>query len=231
MCDADFERDGARAMPNVFVLTPYSMKPLNCRALFLVFALFAAAVSTAFSQQPPVAPAPVEVSAVRFRPVNGGWFEVEVEVQAKPGPAATANRNFVNRVKVTLNLGVISVKAPQGATIPDAFYKASAEAVAIETTGRSAFRFYLPPEIVKRDQVSGPQRFYLVELSVGGQALPLTKNDVPSNFNSTAIVEGFRGKVAAEATANDGILLPQYLTPFAVGGNNTPSFIRIETTR
>jgi hypothetical protein len=196
-----------------------------------VFALFAAAVSTAFSQQAPAAPATVEVSTVRFRPVTGGWFEVEIEVQAKPGPAATANRNFVNRVKVTLNLGVFSVKAPQGAAIPDTFYRASAEAVAIETTGRSAFRFYLPPEIVKRDQVSGPQRFYLVELSVGGQALPLTKNDVPSNFTSTAIIEGFRGKVAAESTANDGILLPQYLTPFGASGNNTPSFIRIEATR
>lgn len=228
---AEFERDGARVMSNVLTQFPYSMKPLNCRALVLLFTLFAAAVSPVFAQQPAVAPAPVEVSTVKFRPVNGGWFEVEVEVQAKPGPAAVANRNFLNRVKVTLNLGVISVKAPQGATIPDTFYRASAEAVAIETTGRTAFRFYLPPEIVKRDQVSGPQRFYLVELSVGGQALPLTRNDVPSTFTTTTIIEGFRGKVAAEATANDGILLPQYLTPFGAGGNNTPSFIRTEATR
>lgn len=228
---AEFERDGARVISNVLIQFPYSMKPLNCRALVLLFALFAAAVSPAFSQQAPAAPAPVEVATVKFRPVNGGWFEAEVEVQAKPSAAATANRNFVNRVKVTLNLGVISVKAAQGATLPDTFYRASAEAVAIETTGRTAFRFYLPPEIVKRDQVSGPQRYYLVELSVGGQALPLTKNDVSSAFTSTAIIDGFRGKVAAEATANDGILLPQYLTPFAGGGNNTPSFIRIEATR
>jgi hypothetical protein len=152
-------------------------------------------------------------------------------VQAKPGPAATANRNFVNRVKVTLNLGIFSVKAPQGAAIPDTYYRASAEAVAVETTGRTSFRFYLPPEIVKRDQISGPQRFYLVELSVGGQAVPLSKGDFPSNFTTPAIVESFRGKVAAEATANEGILLPQYLTPFGSGGNNTPSFIRTEGTR
>jgi hypothetical protein len=207
------------------------MKPLNCRALALIFAVFAAAVPSVFAQQPAPAAAPVEVANVKFRPVAGGWFEAEVEVQAKPGPAAVANRNFVNRVKVTFNLGVFSVKAPQGATVPDTYYRASAEAVAIETTGRASYRFYLPPEIVKRDQISGPQKFYLVELSVGGQALPLTKNDVPSNFTTPAFVEGFRSKVSGEASANDGILLPQYLTPFAAAGTNTPTFIRTEGAR
>jgi hypothetical protein len=205
------------------------MKPLNCRALVLVFAVFAAAVSSVFAQTPAPTAAPVEINTVKFRPVAGGWFEAEVEVQAKPGPAATANRNFVNRVKVTFNLGVISVKAPQGATLPDTYYRASAEAVAIETNGRTSFRFYLPPEIVKRDQVTGPQKFYLVELSVGGQALPLTKDSVPTNFTSSAFVEGFRSKISGEASANDGILLPQYLTPFANGGTNTPTFIRVES--
>ncbi|MFA6960354.1 MAG: hypothetical protein WC205_06370 [Opitutaceae bacterium] len=207
------------------------MKPLNCRAIVLTFAVFALAVSSVFAQTPASAPAPVEISTVKFRPVSGGWFEAEVEVQAKPGPVPTANRNFVNRVKVTLNLGIFSVKAPQGATVPDTYYRASAEAVGIETTGRTSFRFYLPPEIVKRDQVSGPQRFYLVELSVGGQALPLTKDSVPSSFTSAAFVEGFRSKVSGEASANDGILLPQYLTPFANGGTNTPTFIRVESAR
>jgi hypothetical protein len=228
---AEFERDGARVMPNVLIQFPYSMKPLNCRALVLLFALFAAAVSPAVAQQSPATPAALEVANVRFRPVNGGWYEAEIEIVAKQPAQAAANRNFINRVKVTLNLGVISVKAPQGATLPDTFYRASAEAVAIETTGRTAFRFYLPPEIVKRDQISGPQRYYLVELSVGGQPLPLTKSETSSALNNVQVVEGFRGKVAAEATANDGILLPQYLTPFAGGGNNTPSFIRIEATR
>lgn len=211
------------------------MKPLNCRALVLAFAVFAAAVSSVFAQTtaPAAAPAPVEVATVKFRPVAGGWFEAEVEVQAKPGPAAVANRNFVNRVKVTFNLGVFSAKALPNATAPDTYYRASAEAVAIETTGRTAFRFYLPPEIVKRDQVTSQQKFYLVELSVGGQALPPTKECISSSFASTAVafVDGFRSKVSGESSANDGILLPQYLTPFASGGNNTPSFIRTEGTR
>ena len=95
------------------------------------------------------------------------------------------------------------------------------------------FRFYLPPEIVKRDQITGDLRFYLVELFVDGKALPLTKYHVPSaTLSKPEIVESFRGKVSSESGVNDGILLPQYLTPFAyVGSPPAPSFIRLETSR
>jgi len=195
-----------------------------------VIAVALSATSSTFAQTATPQPA-ADVAAVRFKPVNGGWYETEIEIQGRPG-AATENRNFIDRVKVTLNLGIFSVRSPAGAKIPDTYYRASAEAVAVETTGgRAVFRFYLPPEIVKRDQITGQQRFYLIEISVDGQPLPLTKNHFPTpTFTTPEIVESFRGKVAAETTANEGILLPQYLTPFALGGSS-PSFIRVETTR
>lgn len=206
------------------------MKPLNCRALVCVLAVAVSAISSTFAQTATPPPS-VDVAAVRFKTANGGWYETEIEVQGRPG-SAIENRNFINRVKVTLNLGIFSVKAPDGAKIPDTYYRASAEAVAIEATGgRTVFRFYLPPEIVKRDQISGPQRFYLVELAVAGQPLPLTKNHFPvSTFATPDIVESFRSKVASEASSNEGVLLPQHLTPFAFNGAS-PSFIRVETTR
>lgn len=154
------------------------MKPHTCRVVFAVIAMAVSAVVPSFAQPAaPAAPAPVEVASVKFKTVNGGWYEAEVEVQGK-APANATNRNYLNRVKVTLNLGVFSVKAQQGAAVPDTYYKASAEAVAIESPGRTSFRFYLPPEIVKRDQITGQQRFYLVEMSVEGKAVPPAKGDV-----------------------------------------------------
>ncbi|MDF3056052.1 MAG: hypothetical protein K0R17_267 [Rariglobus sp.] len=193
-----------------------------------------AAISPLTAQ--PVPPPPVEVTNVKFnaaRVDSGTWYVTEIEVQGRPG-AATDNRNFINRVKVSLNLGIFSVKAPQGAKIPDTYYRASAEAVAVDSAGgKAVFRFYLPPEIVKRDQITGDQKFYLIELFVDGKALPLTKN----HFTATALskpefVESFRSKVSSEAGVNDGIMLPQYLTPFAFAGSPPPpSFIRIESTR
>jgi hypothetical protein len=173
------------------------------------------AISPAFAQTTP--PPPIEVASVKFNPVragSGAWYETEVELQPRAGVGAD-NKQFLNRVKVTLNLGIFSVKAPSGAKIPDTYY------------------FYLPPEIVKRDQITGDQKFYLIELFVDGKPLPLTKNHFPiSTFSKPEIVESFRAKVTGEAGVNDGILLPQYLTPFANAGSPPPpSFIRVENTR
>ena len=217
------------------------MKPLTCRALLCAGVMALSAISSSFAQTPypaaaPAAAAPVEVSSVKFNSVRAGagaWYEAEVEIQARPGAGAD-NKQFINRVKVTLNLGVFSVKAPAGSKVPDSYYRASAEAVAIEATGgKTVFRFYLPPEIVKRDQITGDQKFYLVELFVDGKALPLTKYHFPAaTFTKPEIVESFRSKVSSEAGANDGIMLPQYLTPFAFNGSPpAPSFIRVESTR
>lgn len=182
-------------------------------------------------------PPPVEVIDVKFNTVSGGsagsWYEIEVQVQPRPG-IGTDNRRFLDRVKVTLNLGIFSVKAPSGSKIPDTYYRASAEAVALEATGsRSFFRFYLPPEIVKRDQLSGPQRFYLVELAVGGTALPLTNRHYhTSTLTSQEIVESFRSKVASESGATEGVMVPQYFSPFEFDNQRqAPTFIRVENRR
>lgn len=218
---------------SIFCPNSPSMKPLTC-ALLSMGVMALSAISPAFAQT--ATPPPVEVAGVKFNPVRAGsgtWYETEVEIQARPG-IAVDNKQFINRVKVTLNLGIFSVKAPAGSKVPDAYYRASAEAIAIEATGgRSVFRFYLPPEIVKRDQITGDQKFYLIELFVDGKPLPLTKNHVPAaTFSKPEIVESFRAKVTGEAGANDGILLPQYLTPFANAGSPPPpSFIRVESTR
>jgi hypothetical protein len=209
------------------------MKPLTCRVLLCACALLFSGVAPASAQT--ATPSPIEVNTVRFNTVragSSGWYEAEIEIQPK-GPQPTDNRNFINRVKVTFSLGIFSVKAAQAVKVPDTYYRVSAEAVAIETSGgKTVFRFYLPPEIVKRDQITGDQKFYLVELFVDGKALPLTKSSVSSSMNSSVLVEGFRNKVSSDAGANDGIMLPQYLTPFAFGGSPpAPSFIRNEPTR
>jgi hypothetical protein len=176
----------------------------------------------------------IDVMNVKFNGVRantGSWYEAEIELQPR-GPQPTDNRNFINRVKVTFSLGIFSVKAPPSSRVPDTFYRASAEAVAIETSGgKTVFRFYLPPEIVKRDQISGDQKFYMVEVFVDGKALPLSKGNVSSTMNSAVLVDGFRNKVSSDAGANDGIMLPQYLTPFATTGSPpAPSYIRLEPT-
>lgn len=201
------------------------MKPLICRSLVWTCLLAVAAVLPAFSQT--AAPAEVEVSGVKFTTLHqpnsqSVWYEGAIELTAKPAPE---NGKFTGRVKVSLSLGV---EAGAGAGKKQiGFYRASAELVALEA-GKSEVRFYLPPEIVKRDTIrSGDAKYWLVELSVDGKTLPITKNN--TSLANAAQLEGFRSKLASDAPANDGILLPQYLTPYVFDSSRpSPSFVRQE---
>lgn len=222
----DFERDGTHAMLNDFEDIP-CMKPLIFRSLMWAGMLAVTTVFPAFAQT--TAPAEVEVSGVKFNAIRQAnsqsvWYETDIELTTKPAPE---NGKFTGRVKVTLNLG-IEAPAPGGKKQIN-FYRSSAELVALDA-GKCDVRFYLPPEIVKRDMIRGEAKFYLIELSVGGKTLQTTKADVSfSTLNTAALLEGFRSKISSDGAANDGILLPQYLTPYIFDSSRpTPSFVRLE---
>ncbi len=167
-------------------------------------------------------PARVEVAAVRFTTLSPSgnsaltWQETEIEVNVRPSTGKGENR-FANRVKVTLTI------AEDNPTGERSYYRTSAEAVALEV-GRSNIRFYLPPEIVRRDKLHSEPKLYAVEISTSGQAM------APSKFSSNAPdATVFLSKAVEEAKRNNGILLPQYLTPFAYDSNKpAPVFVRLE---
>ncbi len=169
----------------------------------------------------------VEVTAVRFNTTSatpggagGLWLEADVEVNVKPGVAK--DDRFLNRVQVTLTIGI---EVTSGTKHTD-YYHATAEAVALEV-GRSDFRFYLPPEIVKRDSLPGEAKYYAVQLAVEGKPLPLGKSNHSSTIPKPESF--FASKEVASASANDGVFLPQFLTPFANDESRpAPTFVRPE---
>ncbi len=172
------------------------------------------------------AAAAVEVSDVVFEsPVGAGnplpWQEVAVELKINP----TKDGNYANRVRVTLTLGAeVNV-----GTKHIEFYRASVEAVALKVGARSVFRFYLPPEIVDRDSLHGETKYYAAEVSVGGQAQPASHESHTKDPKVMPNVQSFLAKAASDGAVNDGILLPQMLTPFAHDNNKpAPTFVRPE---
>lgn len=192
----------------------------------LLLALAFAGLCVALRAEP--APGEAEVSAVRFRlarPASGAnepWLEAEVETNARPGPANPGR--MLPRVRVTLTLCVETL-AGNGPRRLD-FYRASAEAVALDE-GRSSIRFYLPPEIVRRDGVRSEPRWWLAEVAVGGRPMPAGRGRFSSALANEQIRRDFLQKVAANASGNDGVLQPQYLTPFATDHpNETPTYVR-----
>lgn len=186
---------------------------------------------TAVAQTDAAAGAAVEVRSVKFamvRPELGGdaWLETQVEVNVIPDPGAGVYGRFADRVQATL---LLSVRKRDNDL---AFFRASAEAVSLEA-GRAMFRFYLPPEILRREQINTDPHAYAVELAVGGRVQPITPSAVSSELRTgdpqraAALIRTFKDRVAQAAPRNDGVLVPQYLSPFAgMYRGDTPSFVR-----
>jgi len=172
-----------------------------------------------------------EVTVMKFTnlraPGNapGNWLEATVSVLVKPPPGAV--RQMVSRVRVTLVLG-FELPAIAGADRRLEHFRAEAECVALEA-GRADIRFYLPPEVVKRDQLHGDPKYWGVELAVAGRALPAGRAAYSATLPGAEQRKNFQSRAGSAAAPNEGILLPQYLTPFANEyPRATPSFVRKE---
>ena len=160
-----------------------------------------------------VKPAAVDVADVRFSSVRDEtgevWWMGEVAVQVEAGPSGGRAR-FADRVRVELQWGVEAPTAPGGFL----FYRAAASAAALEA-GRSVYRFYLPPEIIRRERIEAAPRYWTARVSVAGVDVPDSRRSVGAGFSSAEAVANFRRQLAVRAPAQDGVLLPWYLTPFA----------------
>ena len=141
----------------------------------------------------------------------GNWYEAAVALNVRPAHGAPAQ--MVSRVRVSLLLAFELAGAP-GAERRTEFHRAEAECVALEP-GRADVRFYLPAEIVKRDQIHGDPRQWGVEIAVDGRPVAAGRSAYSGNLAAIEARKAFQKRGTAAAAANDGVLVPQYLSPFA----------------
>lgn len=168
----------------------------------------------------------IEVSTVKFANVRApagatnSWWEADVALNVRP-----AAGTMVARVRVTLTIGC-ELPATGGSERRVDYYRAEAECVALES-GRADVRFYLPPELVKRDQLHGDPKFWVVAVAVGGRGQTLGRNAASPALANPEARRNFESRAGSAAAANDGILVPQFLSPFASEyPRSTPSFVR-----
>lgn len=212
-------------------MLPNPMGPLDLvsRRASLLAAVVSAALGvptlTRAQISAPPAGAEVEVRNVKFalvRPPAGGeaWLETTVELAVTPGTTASVYGRFADRVQVALSLSV------RRRDNDFDFYRASGEAVSLEA-GRAVFRFYLPPEILRREQVNTDPFAYAVDVSVRGRAVAPSVAALSSALRSAEVLRSFKDRVAQAAPGTDGVLVPQYFSPFVTSyGSDTPSFVR-----
>ncbi len=174
----------------------------------------------------------VDISSVKFTNLRapngsaGNWLEADIALLVKP-PAGTPGQ-MVSRVRVALLVG-FELPGLAGGDRRLEHYRAEAECVALEA-GRADVRFYLPAEVVKRDQLHGDPKYWGVEIAVAGKPLTAGKSAYSTALAGADQRKNFQTRGGQLAAANDGILLPQFLTPFALEyPRATPSFVRRET--
>jgi hypothetical protein len=202
----------------------------NGLTLFVLALVVLAPVSFAQPAQPLLPPPNIDVQAVRFsRATAEGqqwpWLQIEVELNSRGRDSrAPGNSRYVDNVRVDF---MMSYEAERGEARSFVFYRSSATIVSLDT-GRSMVRFYLPWEIVRRDGLNFQEpQFWMVTLTAGDQELELGNRARSNRFENPQMIRSFRQRVAADGAANDGILVPQFDSPFAMQNlRDTPSFVR-----
>lgn len=179
--------------------------------------------------------AAVEVRNMNFNFINAGqrgnWHETEIQLDVRrANNPEVSNLAFASNIQVTLYL---CFQVGRGDDARLVYYTSEVEVAAMERgTRQDRVRFYLPPEIVKRDRIARADPFaFLVEIRADGNEVPLTREStrrVSSNLQSAEAVRNFLDRVGSEARINDGILQPIFYTPFWNDrrADDAPPFIR-----
>lgn len=156
---------------------------------------------------------PIRVDRVEFndnvRPYD--WTNVEIELEATSNELPDArDRNWVDDVKITVTL---AYESPVEKGSYD-FYRASLTLISLEVGKDKTVGFWLPREIVERDDLREEPDFWVVQVSAGGQEAPIDKDNVSSKLSDRSRVDNFLNTAAAGIEKTNGYLVPTHLSPY-----------------
>jgi hypothetical protein len=163
------------------------------------------------------------------------WNRVEVVVDPKSNsdPKAT-NKRWVDKVKVTATL---VYKIPNRPAEEWNYYRSTATVLTLEVNSPRSVFFYLPGDVVKRDNLRKDPDHYFVELEVAGTQQAIfdargalvneQRNAVSRSLVTKADFEGAKGFADRGSMLNAGILRPQYLVDIVEDvARFSPEFVR-----
>ncbi len=165
----------------------------------------------------------VEFSRIDSNSSTGDWLEcaIELEVRRDLQDTSRSNPNYLDDLAVKLMIGVESESEKAFE-----FFRSQAALVSLKE-GRHYIRFYLPPEIVERDRIQREVHSFIVQLLRSGE--PVFES-VSRQLERPQVKESFLKRIGEESARNDGILLPQYKTPFMDSyPRDTPSYRDLES--
>ena len=175
---------------------------------------------------------PVSVTRVKFDKDSGTWkdTQIEVELQANGNPNPDApNPNYVDNVTVTLIIGYAHpTKKDEREFI---FHTSTVTLATLEVAKKKKIGFYLPYDIVQRDNVRKEPTYWYVNLEVDGSEIPVSQNNIKTRASSSLqranVFQSFQN---SSSGAIEGVLQPGYLSGngYIERGKDRPAFIRKE---
>lgn len=200
------------------LLIPVAIREIGIVMLGSIRLLLAAFVfvPAAFAQDAELEILKVDFGLVDQAGASDPWFEIAVAISVERGDGeAGANPRFADNIDVSLSL---ATQSEQGGGSRFAFYSATAEYPTLEV-GRHMIRFYLPPELVKRDRVRGEPFGFEAQVRSGESILSAI---VSRKLEAASALESFRARIAS--SAEEGLLRLQNETPFGLASpRDTPN--------
>ena len=157
------------------------------------------------------------------------WIEVAVQLEADNAFAEAAAAQ--GATTLTIDFGA-AWEVGRGRDRRYTFYQTQATLATLPVENAAVVFFYLPPEIVERDDLRPEPFAWRISLNVGERALPTQPTWISDGLRDPAVARSFAARLAENAPANAGLLQPIYLTPFwdrdAGKTRDLPTFIRRE---
>ncbi|MGE9292532.1 MAG: hypothetical protein ACQKBW_02875, partial [Puniceicoccales bacterium] len=126
---------------------------------------------------------PVTVSNVNFNSSVGQyrWNNVAIKVRGNFNPDEKApNKNYVDNVGVRLTIAFLTDRRENVYY----FLQSEVEIATLEVNKDKEFAFWIPYDIVQRGNFNKQPDYWVIELTVGGQVLPMQKENTSSNISN-----------------------------------------------
>ncbi|MEM8550247.1 MAG: hypothetical protein AAGF10_05595 [Verrucomicrobiota bacterium] len=169
---------------------------------------------------------PVTVSSVKFNKGVGdfNWSNVVIDLQVNNNPFedSSLNPRYVDNVGVKLTLGYTIDRSEKK------FFVVQSDVMiaTMEVGKKRSMAFWLPYDIVQRNNLGKTPDFWVVELTVSGQAIPLQPANASSSLPNADRLQQFMSMASQQLPQTEGILVPYYLSPYQPISRDPLPFMR-----
>ncbi len=165
------------------------------------------AVDSVFGQAVDPKDFPVQIDKINFLRGIGDSTLVEVEMKVEKAPPGLQMRNpeFIDDVDVRFTIAFEDTN-PESEDERFRYFQSEVKIVTMEQRKRYVVYFFLPTEIRDRDDLPRDPFAGLVEISIGGRAIPILKDNVVGAINAKNI-ESFLSAANRNASSTEGQML------------------------